>query len=100
MSYTFTEKTRSRKSFAKRASVLRVLYLLATQIESYAAFLQADTLPEARRLQGLQAAFNSVFPISSHSGNARLEFVSYALGEPPFDVKECQQRGLTFASPL
>ena len=41
-----------------------------------------------------------MFPISSHSGNARLEFVSYALGEPPFDVVECQQRGLTFASPL
>ena len=49
---------------------------------------------------GLQSAFTSIFPISSHSGNARLEFVSYALGEPPFDVEECQQRGLTFASPL
>ena len=52
------------------------------------------------REPGLQSAFRSVFPISSHSGNARLEFVSYALGEPPFDVVECQQRGLTFASPL
>ena len=100
MPYSFTEKKRIRKSFAKRASVLQVPYLLATQIESYAAFLQADVPPDARRAQGLQAAFQSVFPISSHSGNARLEFVSYGLGLPPFDQKECQQRGLTFASPL
>ena len=100
MPYSFTEKKRIRKSFAKRASVLQVPYLLATQIESYAAFLQADVPPEGRKVQGLQAAFQSVFPISSHSGNARLEFVSFALGMPPFDQKECQQRGLTFASPL
>jgi len=100
MAYSFTEKKRIRKSFAKRASVLPVPYLLATQIDSYAAFLQADTPPEQRKNQGLQAAFTSIFPISSHSGNARLEFASYQLGMPPFDVKECQQRGLTFASPL
>ena len=100
MPYSFTEKKRIRKSFAKRASVLQVPYLLATQLQSYAAFLQADTPAEGRKVQGLQTAFHSVFPISSHSGNARLEFVSYALGLPPFDQKECQQRGLTFASPL
>jgi len=100
MPYSFTEKKRIRKSFAKRARVLQVPYLLATQIESYASFLQADAPADSRKLQGLQAAFNSVFPISSHSGNARLEFVSYMLGVPPFDQKECQQRGLTFASPL
>jgi DNA-directed RNA polymerase subunit beta len=80
--------------------VLSVPFLLATQLESYAAFLQAAVLPEKRKNEGLQAAFTSIFPISSHSGNARLEFVSYSLGEPPFDVKECQQRGLTYASPL
>jgi DNA-directed RNA polymerase subunit beta len=100
MSYSFTEKKRIRKSFAKRASVLPVPYLLATQLESYAAFLQATVDPAGRNDQGLQAAFKTVFPISSHSGNARLDFVSYALGDPPFDVKECQQRGLTYASPL
>jgi DNA-directed RNA polymerase subunit beta len=98
--YSSTEKKRIRKSFAKRASVLNVPFLLATQLESYTAFLQAATAGEKRKNEGLQAAFTSIFPISSHSGNARLEFVSYALGEPPFDVKECQQRGLTFASPL
>ena len=100
MSYSFTEKKRIRKSFAKRASVLPVPYLLATQLDSYAAFLQEFTAPDARKSEGLQAAFQSIFPIESHSKNARLEFVSYVLGEPPFDVKECQQRGLTFAAPL
>ena len=86
MSYSFTEKRRIRKSFAKRVSVLQVPFLLATQIDSYAAFLQADTKPDKRKSEGLQAAFSSIFPISSHSGNARLEYVSFTLGEPPFDV--------------
>jgi len=100
MSYSLTERKRIRKSFAKRAAVLDVPYLLATQLESFAAFLQATVAPENRRNEGLQAAFTSIFPITSHSGNAKLDFVSYSLGEPPFDVKECQQRGLTYASPL
>ena len=100
MTYSLTERKRIRKSFAKRATVQSVPFLIATQLESYAAFLQAETAPERRKNEGLQAAFTSIFPISSHSGNARLEFVSFQLGEPPFDVKECQQRGLTFASPL
>jgi len=100
MSYSFTEKKRIRKSFAKRDSVLPVPYLLATQLDSYRAFLQEGVSVENRRNEGLQAAFNAIFPIISHSGNARLEFVSYHLGTPPFDVKECQQRGLNFAAPL
>src|SRR5512137_2965863 len=100
MPYSFTEKKRIRKSFAKRPSVLSVPFLLATQLESYTHFLQAEVGPSKREPHGLQAAFSSIFPISSHNGMARLEFVSYNLGEPPFDVKECQQRGLTYASPL
>jgi DNA-directed RNA polymerase subunit beta len=100
ITYSATEKKRIRKSFAKRAGVLTVPYLLATQLESFAEFLQANIPASQRRNQGLQAAFTSIFPIASHSGNARLDYVSYALGEPPFDVKECQQRGLTYASPL
>src|SRR6187455_277898 len=100
MTYSLTERKRIRKSFAKRAIVQRVPFLIATQLESYTGFLQAHVAPESRRNEGLQAAFSSIFPISSHSGSARLEFVSYQLGEPPFDVKECQQRGLTYASPL
>ena len=100
MTYSFTEKKRIRKSFAKRASVLDVPYLLATQLQSFKDFLQDEVAPERRKNEGLQAAFTSIFPIASHSGNARLEFVSYMLGEPAFDVTECQQRGLTFASSL
>ncbi|MBI2750200.1 MAG: DNA-directed RNA polymerase subunit beta, partial [Burkholderiales bacterium] len=100
MTYSLTERKRIRKSFAKRATVQNVPFLIATQLESYTAFLQAQVAPESRRNEGLQAAFTSIFPIVSHSGSARLEFVSYQLGEPPFDVKECQQRGLTYASPL
>src|SRR5919197_3613911 len=100
MTYSLTERKRIRKSFAKRATVQKVPFLIATQLESYTAFLQAHVSPDGRKNEGLQAAFTSIFPIVSHSGNARLEFVSYFLGEPPFDVKECQQRGLTYASPL
>jgi DNA-directed RNA polymerase subunit beta len=100
MSYSFTEKKRLRKSFAKRDSVQEVPYLLAMQLESYLSFLQADVPQDKRKNDGLQATFDSVFPIVSHSGNARLDYVSYNLGDAPFDVKECQQRGLTFAAPL
>jgi len=100
MHYSFTEKKRIRKSFAKRANVHNVPFLLATQLESYSAFLQADKVPSQRKNEGLQSAFSSIFPIVSHSGFARLEFLSYVLGDPAFDVKECQQRGLTYASPL
>ena len=100
MPYSFTEKKRIRKSFAKREDVQDVPFLLATQLQSYLTFLQADTQPSARNDQGLQAAFNSIFPIVSHNNMARLEFVSYTLGEPVFDVKECQLRGLNYASPL
>ena len=100
MTYSFTEKKRIRKSFAKRPNVHKVPFLLATQLQSYAEFLQAEVNPAKRANEGLQAAFTSIFPISSHNGFARLEFVSFHLGVPPFDVKECMQRGLTFASPL
>jgi len=100
MAYTFTEKRRIRKDFGKRSSILEVPYLLAIQLDSYREFLQADQPPGERQDAGLHAAFRSVFPIVSYSGNARLEYVSYRLGEPNFDVRECQLRGQTFAAPL
>jgi DNA-directed RNA polymerase subunit beta len=100
MAYSFTEKKLIRKNFGKRPSILRVPYLLAIQKDSYRQFLQADIPAEQRIDQGLQAAFKSVFPIESYNGNAALEFVSYRLGVPVFDVKECQQRGLIYAAPL
>jgi len=97
MGYSFTEKKRLRKSFS---GVLPIPYLLQTQLESYRKFLQADADPDGRIEKGLQAAFKSVFPIESFNGSAALEFVSYRLGVPPFDVRECQQRGLIYAAPL
>ncbi|MGB5339177.1 MAG: DNA-directed RNA polymerase subunit beta [Gammaproteobacteria bacterium] len=100
MAYSFTEKKRIRKDFGSRHSVLDVPYLLATQIESYRDFLQADLDLGSRSEKGLHAAFKSVFPITSYSGNAALDYVTYRLGEPAFDVKECQLRGLTYAAPL
>ncbi len=100
MSYSFTEKKRIRNNFGKSTEVLEVPYLLATQINSYAGFLQTGVTPEKRVDSGLHAAFSSVFPIESHSGYAVLEYVRYRLGEPTFDVRECQQRGATFAAPL
>ena len=100
MAYSYTEKKRIRKDFGKRPSILGVPYLLETQIDSYRSFLQEDTFPEQRGDVGLHAAFKSVFPIESYSGNAVLEYVSYRLGTPIFDVKECQVRGLTYAASL
>ncbi len=100
MAYSFTEKKRIRKDFGKRTSILDVPFLLATQIDSYRGFLQQDGSADQRRDVGLHAAFQSVFPITSYSGNVALEYVSYRLGEPIFDVRECQLRGTTYAAPL
>ena len=100
MSYSYTEKKRIRKDFGKRPIILDSPYLLAMQIDSYRQFIQPDAPPEERRDIGLHAAFKSVFPIESYSGNAVLEYQSYSLGNPVFDVKECQLRGLTYAASL
>jgi len=100
MNYSFTEKKRIRKDFGKRQSVLEVPNLLQTQIRSYAEFLQTDTKLDERRERGLHGALKSVFPIVSYSRNAALEYVSYKLGNPPFDVRECKLRGMTYAAPL
>ena len=100
MAYTFTEKKRIRKDFGKRPSVLSVPNLLATQVNSYQDFLQHSIATDDRSSKGLHAAFDSVFPIKSHTGMAELQYVSYRLGTPSFDVKECQLRGVTYAAPL
>ena len=100
MNYSFTERKRVRKSFAKRVNNHQVPYLIATQLESYAKFLQAEKPAMSRLTEGLQAALTSAFPIVSNNGYARMEYVSYQLAQPPFDVKECQQRGYTYNSAL
>ncbi len=100
MAYSYTEKKRIRKDFSKLLQVMDVPYLLAIQLDSYRKFLQEGVEAGDRKEEGLHAAFKSVFPIVSYSGNAALEYVGYRLGEPVFDVKECQLRGVTYAAPL
>ena len=100
MTYSYTEKKRIRKNFGKRQSILDVPYLLATQVNSYEEFLQSQRTPKDRERIGLEGAFHSVFPVKSYSGKAVLEYDSYSLGTPIFDVKECRLRGLTYSAPL
>ena len=100
MAYSYTEKKRIRKDFGKHPKVMDLPPLLAMQLNSYRKFLQLDVAPEERANNGLQAAFKSVFPIVGFSGSAMLEYVSYRLVNPVFDVKECQMRGITYASSL
>jgi DNA-directed RNA polymerase subunit beta len=98
--YSFTEKKRIRKDFGKSRSILEVPFLLAIQVDSYREFLQESAEPDKREDRGLHAALKSVFPISSYSGNAALEYVGYKLGEPMFDERECRNRGLSYGAPL
>ncbi len=100
MTYSFTEKKRIRKSFSKRQGSSTVPNLLEIQKSSYRKLLQEGVTPMQRIDEGLQAAFKSVFPIESYSGTASLDFVGYRLGQPTFDVRECQQRGLIYSAPL
>jgi DNA-directed RNA polymerase subunit beta len=96
MVYSYSEKKRIRKDFGKRPQVLEIPYLLSIQLDSFKKFIDLD--PDGQT--GLEAAFHSVFPIKSYSGNSELQYVSYRLGEPVFDVKECQIRGVTYSAPL
>ncbi len=100
MAYSYTEKKRIRKNFGKLPSAMDIPYLLSIQVDSYKQFTQVDIPAENRLEQGLHAAFKSVFPIVSYSGKAVLEYVSYKLGKPTFEVKECQLRGSTYSVPL
>ena len=97
MTYSFTEKKRIRRDFGKRPAVIDEPYLLAIQTDSYKRFINPDG---EQKGTGLQRAFESIFPIVSFSGNVELEYVSYRINDPVFDVKECQIRGLTYAAPL
>ena len=100
MAYTYTEKKRIRKNFGKLPSAMDIPYLLSIQVDSYRQFLQSGISTKERKSQGLHGAFKSVFPISSYSDKAALEYKSYELGKPVFDVKECQLRGSTYSASL
>ncbi len=96
MVYSYSEKKRIRKDFGKSVQVMDYPFLLSIQLESFRKFIDID----ATGAVGLEAAFRSVFPIKSYSGNSELQYVSYRLGEPLFDVKECQIRGVTYSAAL
>jgi DNA-directed RNA polymerase subunit beta len=98
--YSNTEKKCIRKSFGKSQAAMETPYLLALQLDSYRTFLQANVLPTERDPIGLEAAFKSVFPIISYSTTVELQYVSYNLGQPAFDVRECKARGLTYDASL
>src|SRR6187431_899451 len=98
MAYSYTERKRIRKNFGNRDSVVEIPYLLQMQKDAYTAFLQAGIPPQKRTVEGLQAAFDAAFPIVSHNGFVEMKYLEYNLAKPAFDVRECQTRGLTFAS--
>ena len=89
-----------RKNFAEIKSLLELPNLIDIQRTSWDKFLQADTEPEKRTNVGLQGVFKSVFPIKDYNETASLEFVSYTLDKPKYDVDECRSRGMTFAAPI
>ena len=97
---TNTERQRFRKDFSRYSTIVEIPFLLKTQLDSYEEFLQLYVPDSARADRGLEAAFKSVFPITSYSGNVLLEYLSYHLGEAPFNVNECKIRGLTYAAPM
>ena len=98
---SYAEKLRFRKYFGHlEDKVLKKPNLLEIQTRSYQEFLQLGVDESNLKERGIHAAFSSVFPIESYSGNARLEYIGYRLGNSGFDVKECKLRGLTYAAPL
>ena len=100
MAFQVANNLRFRRSFGRIRKIIDLPYLIEIQKNSYELFLQKDVAPMARQNIGLQEVFKSVFPIKDFNETASLEFVSYSLGEPKYDVEECHQRGMTFAAPL
>ena len=100
MSFSYTEKKRVRRSFEKISSVMELPNLLATQVQSYDAFLQRYVDSDKRLNAGLEQVLNSIFPIESHNGFARMEYSGYSLGEPVFNERECKLKGITYEIPL
>ena len=97
---SLTQRKRIRKSFEKSISVAEIPNLIQVQRNSYDLFLQADSKSSERKAIGLEDVFKSIFPISDYDGKATVEYVKYELDEPKYEVDECIQRGVNFASPL
>jgi len=100
MAYSIANNPLLRKNFAKIKKIIDIPNLIDIQKNSYKRFLQLDLPVEARKNSGLESVFRSVFPIKDFSEVSSLEYVSYSLGTPKYDVEECHQRGMTFAAPM
>ena len=100
MAFQVANNLRFRRTFGRIRKIIDLPYLIEIQKNSYELLLQKDAAPMERQNMGLQEVFKSVFPIKDFNETASLEFVSYSLGEPKYDVEECHQRGMTFAAPL
>ena len=100
MAFQVAHNLRFRRNFGRIKKIIDLPYLIEIQKNSYDLFLQKDLPPNQRQSLGLQEVFKSVFPIKDFNETASLEFVSYSLGEPKYDVEECHQRGMTYAAPL
>ncbi|KAF0215307.1 MAG: DNA-directed RNA polymerase subunit [Geobacteraceae bacterium] len=100
MAYSIANNPLLRKNFAKIKKIIDIPNLIDIQKNSYKRFLQLDVPAETRKNSGLEAVFKSVFPIRDFSETSSLEYVSYSLGQPKYDVDECHQRGMTFAAPM
>jgi DNA-directed RNA polymerase subunit beta len=101
MATTLTgSNVRLRRSFAKNEQILEIPNLIELQRSSYEEFLQKDVDPDRRTDSGMHGVFKSVFPISSFNNNSSLEYISYTLEPPKYDVDECRQRGMTYAAPI
>ena len=100
MTYSFTEKKRIRRQFGTLPNVMALPYLLKTQTDSYAEFLQEGSDPAKRDNSGLEEVFRSIFPINSASSNAALDYISYELGECLYTPQECKMKGISYAVPL
>ena len=89
-----------RKNFEKIKEVYELPYFLDVQLDSYREFLQINTPPSERKHQGLQEVFTDIFPIEDSERSVKLEFISYSLGKPKYNIAESKRRALTYAAPL
>ena len=100
MAFTLPHRYKLRKRFGSIQSPLDLPYLVQTIKTSYEAFLQREIDPVQRRKLGLQKVFKEIFPLQDPHGRARIDYLSYRLGEPKYDVEECKLKGLTYEVPL
>jgi len=100
MDLSFTEKKNIRKNFGKLIETLTIPNLIEVQKKSYTQFLSSKDITEANLQKGLERVFKSIFPIEELSDKATLEYLSFRLEKPKYDVEECRQRDLTYSAPL